>query len=106
MNVEKYYNEKGELAVLYSPGWGAGWSTWNDEALGYDKRIVEYWLNESPSSEEMKKFLKSLGYKETYMGGYSSLTIDWIPRGTMFYVDEYDGSESIRTPDSCGMITA
>ena len=27
--VEKYYNENGELGVLISPGFGAGWSSWN-----------------------------------------------------------------------------
>ena len=36
--VEKYYNENGELGVLYSPGFGAGWSTWSNEELAYDKR--------------------------------------------------------------------
>ena len=32
-------------AVLVSPGYGAGWSTWNDDKLqsiAYDKRIVKY----------------------------------------------------------------
>lgn len=31
--MEKYYNQNGELAVLISPGFGAGWSTWNDEGM-------------------------------------------------------------------------
>ena len=112
--VEKYYNEDGELGVLYSPGFGAGWSTWHDKyeddyeehRIAYDKRIIEYWLNNKPSSEDMSKFLESIGYKNVYMGGYEDLSIAWIPRGTMFYIDEYDGFESIKTPSSCGMTMA
>lgn len=104
--MEKYYNQNGELAVLISPGFGAGWSTWNDEGIAYDKRVVEYWLNENPTSEEMKEFLESIGYSNTYMGGYSSLRIEYIPRGTMFCIHEYDGSESIDTPETMCMMVS
>lgn len=95
--MEKFYNENGDLAVLISPDYGVGWSTVNDERIAYDKRIIEYWLNESPSSNEMEEFLISLGYDHTHMDGYDSLIIEYIPKGTMFYIDECDGSESIVT---------
>lgn len=104
--VEKYYNKNGELGVLISPGFGAGWSSWNCDEIAFDKRVVEYWLNESPSSDEMYEFLESLGYKNVYMGGYDSLTIRYIPRGTKFCIHEYDGSESIETPETMCMMTA
>ena len=39
------YNENDELGVLVSYGYGAGWSTWNDKKLAYDKRIVEKFLD-------------------------------------------------------------
>lgn len=104
--VEKYYNENGELGILISAGFGAGWSSWNCEEIAYDKRIIEYWLNENPSESEMKEFLESLGYKDVYLGGYSSLTIEYIPKGTMFCIHEYDGSESIETPKTMCMMTA
>ena len=35
----------GELGILYSPGFGAGRSTWDCQEIAYDKRIVKYWLN-------------------------------------------------------------
>ena len=104
--VEKYYNKNGELGVLISPGFGAGWSTWNDAEIAYDKRIVEYWLNESPSSDEMANFVESLGYRKPYMGGYGSLRIKYIPRGDMFCIHEYDGAESIETPETMCMMIA
>ena len=104
--VERYYNENNELGVLYSPDYGSGWSSWNSPELAYDKRIVEYWLNKHPNAQKMKMHLERIGYHDVRMGGYNDLKIAWIPKGTIFYIDEYDGSESIETAESCGMMTA
>lgn len=101
--VEKYYNENDELGVLISVGWGAGWSTWNNEELAYDKRIIEKWL-EKVSADEMCEYVESLGYARPYMGGYDDLRLRFIPRGTMFCIHEYDGAESIETPDTMCMM--
>lgn len=98
MAVERYYNEKNELGVLYSPGFGGGWSTESYEELAYDKRIVEYWLEEHPLKDEMEMFLEDIGYgKDIYiaMYGYFNLEIEWIPRGTLFYIDSHNGTETI-----------
>lgn len=37
----KVYNEQGEVAVLYSPGYGAGWSTWNPHDCLFTPEIVQ-----------------------------------------------------------------
>ena len=103
--VEKYYNENNELGVLVSGGFGAGWSTWNDKELAYDKRIVEKWL-ENASSDEMCNYVESLGYARPYMGGYKQLDLEFVPRGTVFRIHEYDGLESIETIDDMDMIVA
>lgn len=102
---EKYYNENNEVGVLISKGFGAGWSTWNNKQLAYDKRIIEKWL-EKVSEEEMSDYVTSLGYGRPYMGGYRNLYLEFIPKGTMFCIHEYDGSESIETPESMGMMIA
>lgn len=103
MSCEKYYNEKNELAVLISPGWGAGWSSWNSQDIAWDKRIVEKWMNEKPDEDTMQTFIESLGYRSPYMGGYEDLKLVWIPRGTLFCIHEYDGNESIETPETMCM---
>ena len=103
--VEKYYNENNELGVLVSGGFGAGWSTWNDKELAYDKRIIEKWL-ENVSSDEMCNYVESLGYARPYMGGYRQLDLEFVPRGTVFRIYEYDGHESIETIDDMDMIVA
>lgn len=105
IDVEKYYNEQGELGILISHGYGAGWSTCNDGRIAYDKRVVEKWL-EKVSEYEMTSFLNNLGYKDTYMGGYKNLRLEFIPRGTMFCIHEYDGHESIETLETMDMMMA
>jgi hypothetical protein len=103
--VEKYYNEKNELGVLISSGYGAGWSTWNEEEIAYDKRIIEMWLKGATSSE-MCNYIESLGYRKPYMGGYYNLSLKFVPHGTLFCIQEYDGAESIETIETMGMIMA
>lgn len=103
--MEKYYNKNDELGVLISPEFGAGWSTWNYDELAFDKRIIEKWL-EKVSSDEMCDYIESLGYRRPYMGGYFDLCLEFIPRGSMFYIAEYDGAESIETPETTHMMIA
>ena len=109
MNVEKYVMSN-KIAVLVSSGFGAGWSTWNQRELAYDKRVVEFWLEhkndkafiacledleENKTKEKVLKLFKSWGYSGVYFGGFSDIALEWVPIGTWFKVSEYDGSESI-----------
>ena len=103
--IERYYNENGELGILISGGFGAGWSTWNDRNLAYDKRIIEKWF-ENVSSDDMQNYIVSLGYDRPYMGGYRNLRLEFVPRGTMYCIHEYDGAESIETPETMCMTIA
>lgn len=103
--VERYYNENDELGVLISVDYGAGWSTCNAKELAYDKRIIEKWL-EKVSSDEMCDYIESLGYDRPYMSGYGDLELRFIPRGTMFFISQYDGEECIQTMESTGMMIA
>lgn len=94
--VEKLERD-GMVAVLYSPGWGAGWSTWNTahaEELVFDKELVLALENGGP--DEVKKIIeKRYPNNEIYAGGADDLKVRWIPKGTVFRIDEYDGNESI-----------
>lgn len=94
--MEKYYNEKGEVGVLYSPGFGAGWSTWASEDESFfvfDKNLVELALIGAPE-EDVSKYLKSIG-KDSYTGGWDKIAVEFMKPGTAFIVKEYDGCESI-----------
>ena len=100
MQYEKRYDENGNVAVLISPGFGAGWSSWGSaerEALLFDSRLVDAVLTKMPL-EEFITLCEGLGY-DNYKGGAGDLTVVWLEPGTRFMIDEYDGSESIRTFD-------
>ena len=87
----------GKVAVLYSPGFGAGWYSWHSqEELLYDPNIV-HWL-ESNNREKITAYLE-LKYPDVYLGGLDDLEIRWIPKGTAFRIHEYDGNESIEVKE-------
>jgi len=81
-----------KVAVLYSPGYGAGWSTWDDDkSCLFDPLIVE-WVENGKTGEIPIENLHEL----FYLGGADQLEIEWIPVGTLFRIEEYAGSESIK----------
>ena len=95
----------GLVAVLYSPGFGAGWFSWNTgyPEILFDPAIVE--LVEAEKWEELQAFV-TLKYPDIYTGGMEDLQIRWIPQGMQFQVNDYDGNESIELRDQINWITA
>jgi hypothetical protein len=99
--IEKYIKD-GRVAVAYSPGFGAGWSTWefNDElkeTLLFHPDIINMILSNKQSEIDKAWLVEHFGeeFQSVYCGGASNLSIEWIPVGTQFRIDEYDGSESV-----------
>lgn len=94
---EKYYDDKGNVAVLVSPGFGAGWTTWNEkfrEQLAFDRDLVERVLagNQAAAGDlAEKKYGESV-----YAGGAEDLVVKWVPKGEAFEIEEYDGYESLK----------
>ena len=99
----------GKVAVLYSPNYGAGWSTSNyknltdTDVLLFDPVIVV--LVEKCEKGEISHICmcdkimyycdNKYGENAVYYGGVPDLTIAWIPIGKEFRIIEYDGHESI-----------
>ena len=88
----------GRVAVLVSPGHGAGWSSWNSEheEILFDPALVE--LVEQEKWDELQAFV-TLKYPDIYAGGLRDLQIEWVPEGTEFVINEYDGSETLEVKD-------
>lgn len=93
----------GKVAVVYSEGYGAGWSTWNTELeeLVFHPKIVEMVLNGRKSEINEDWLAENLGeeYADVICFGAGNLTIKWVPIGTKFLITECDGAESIITLD-------
>jgi|ERR1700722_2266392 len=96
--------------ILYSPGYGAGWSTWMSGsqefikwALTYQPIIDALERGEKLNPEAKKKhpalvrFLKEskekFGVKDPYLGGAGQLQVYEV--SGPFRIDEYDGRESV-----------
>lgn len=92
----KKIEKDGKVAVLYSPGFGAGWSSWADdslrETLCMDARIVQPVLDgDIPAAIAAALAL----CPDIYTGGGEDLEVEWVPKGSAFEIEEYDGSESV-----------
>jgi len=97
----------GKVAVLVSPGFGAGWSTWNQTEYGHEMifdPVLAAYVDEG-KIEEAKTYV-SMRFPEAYDGGVDDLVVHWVPVGTAFRIHEYDGSESIEVKEEMDWVVA
>ena len=91
------YEKDGMVAVLYSPGFGAGWSTWtfgdDVERMIFDPELVAAVLE--GNRPKMYAIVKD-HFPGQYDGGVEDLAVEWVDKGDRFEITEYDGSESVR----------
>jgi hypothetical protein len=94
--IEKKIKD-GMVAVLYSPGHGAGWTTWNDdemkEFLFFDKTLVEMAEREADVKEVDAYLMEKFGNDNIFTGGWPC-QVEWVKVGTRFKVEDYHGWES------------
>ena len=83
----------GKVGVLISPGYGAGFSTWGApiEAI-FNPTLIE--LVEQQKVQEAIDFVEKT-WEDVYSGGVQDLRVFWVPEGSEFIIEEYDGSESL-----------
>lgn len=106
--MAKYKNIKGEVGIVISKGYGAGWSTWaideeDAERLMFDPQLVDYISDtQNIEAEEIKKILHDLNddfFSTLDDEDYCGLEVVWIKEGERFYIEEYDGHEILITED-------
>lgn len=82
-----------QIGIIYSPGYGAGWSTWGDKKQALDQELAKaIWDNEP---YEIIEQIAKRNWPNAYLGGLSDCIVEWVERGTQFIVEEYDGSERL-----------
>jgi|TARA_B110000908_G_scaffold99210_1_gene117181 hypothetical protein len=89
----------GRIAVLVSPGFGAGWSTWSDDeqrdlALFDPRLVAAAEANVSDIDDLVKEVFGDVNF---YTGGWHQVEVRWVNKGDSFSIEEYDGSESMRS---------
>ena len=91
----------GKVAVVIAPHFGGGWSTWNEDKLAetllFHPMIVNAVLSGNRHDLDEGWFVENLGeeYRYVWTGSRGDLEVEWVKEGTVFKIDEYDGSESI-----------
>jgi hypothetical protein len=99
----KKYIKNGQVAVLVSRGYGAGWSTWNSiPELVFLPEVVELVLQDKREEITEELCQKALGLSaDSYICvfGATGLTVEWLNEGQRFTIEEYDGAESLLTID-------
>lgn len=94
----------GQVAVIHSPGHGAGWYSWHHlEELVFDPCIVA-WI-EAGELDKIETYM-TLKYTDVYLGDLKNLTVAWIPEGSKFRIDEYDGYETLQLESTQQWMTA
>ncbi|MFN4287539.1 MAG: hypothetical protein ACK4E3_03480 [Brevundimonas sp.] len=95
----------GKVAVLYSPGYGAGWYSWNTSypVLLFDPVLVA--AVEAGNLAAVKARAKEIA-AAAYLGGAENLMIKWVTEGRRFRIKEYDGSETVIMDDEDDWLTA
>ena len=108
-SYSKLVTPDGQVAILYSPHYGGGWSTsvFNDispkHQLIFDSRIIVSLFSPGMrwSEKEYTEFMYSVfsDGKFFHMPDFSTykkkLKVKFIPEKTIFRINEYDGYESI-----------
>jgi len=94
----------GQVAVLVSPGFGAGWYSWNTghKALLFDPQLVAAVESKDYSAIERRA-------EEIHPDGYYStrdVEVQWVSEGCAFRIHEYDGSERLVTREMNDWIVA
>lgn len=101
---EKEIVRDGRVAILYSPGFGAGWYTWhNIPELLRDPEVVHLVESREKApveeqyyyTEKIVEYCRNTYGDDAYLGGAGDLAIEWIELGDKFRINEYDGSETI-----------
>lgn len=84
--------------VIVSPGYGAGWSTWNSHSdeLATDPELVKLVLaGKAGSTEFVERASQIVGGGRTCLLGAESLVVEEAPAGSDWWIREYDGYETL-----------
>ena len=86
-------SDKNKVGIVYSPGFGAGWSTWGKPEMALDQELARA-IEDKKKDDEILRIIKK-NWPDEYCGGVKNLTVEWVDELTQFRIEGYDGSESI-----------
>lgn len=83
-----------EIGVVISTSFGGGWSTGSrdSEFMAMDVGLVSLALSKA-TEDQVKSYLENIEHHS--YGCWEDMEVVWVPEGTRFYIEEYDGSETV-----------
>ena len=87
----------GDVAILISEGYGAGWYSWyKHKELLFHPKLVEM-VEQGKANQINRKWIEeNLGIIQYICTeGASQLVIHWLPIGSAFEINVYDGDETL-----------
>ena len=103
MSKTKMFKKNGKVAVIISPGFGSGFSTTNDRNMAIDFDLVDAFLK---SDMTKFKYIADEKYGDWYQSVDMRFKVEWVPEGSRFMVQEYDGHESLVILDDTNTFVA
>ena len=103
MSKTKMFKKNGKIGVIISPGFGSGFSTTNNRMMAVDFDLVDAFLK---SDMTKFKYIADEKYGDWYDSGDMRFRVEWVPEGSRFMVQEYDGHESIVILDDTNTFVA
>lgn len=89
---------EGKIGIVYSPGFGAGWSTSGEDesqhGMALDQELACAIERGVPYS--VLERIAQKNWPDEYLGGLKNCKVEWVEPGTPFIIEEYDGYESVR----------
>lgn len=82
-----------KIGIIFSPGFGAGWSTWGDPNSCLDQELAKA-IHENAPLEKLEE-IANKNWPGQYTGGLHECEVTWVNENTQFRIAEYDGSESV-----------
>jgi hypothetical protein len=125
--LEMLESRKGYTPVICSPGYGAGFTSWNTQLKPHDEAMIRAIIEEGTVTEvfddggydddievkidkaSLAKIIEKLGYPtgHLYLGCCEdAFLILFVKKGNLFRINEYDGNESIEVFNSDSYFTA
>jgi len=85
-------NEK-LVGIIYSPGFGAGWSTLGAPEMALDQELAHA-IDQGLDHDKLVEIAEK-NWPDEYRGGLYQCVVEWVKHGQEFRIDEYDGDESL-----------
>lgn len=96
--MNKIISRDNKVAILHSPGYGTGWSSVNRNThpLLYDPETV-VWVEGGKRNVRayMRRMKDRFPFAVIVESAIKNLEVAWLPVGTEFRIEEYDGHETI-----------